>query len=186
MKKLVLLLLLLLVVAIGAFSWAQEERKPKIPHAGGNVTPTEAFKMLAENPEDTFLIDVRSMAEYELVGHPFMAYNIPYMFWTSKGMKTNPDFTKDVTEKFKKTDRFIVISRLGKHSCRAANKLVKAGFKRVYNMLDGFEGDKVKTLSSPDFGHRRKINGWQHDKLPYTYSLNKKFTYKLHDSCGCD
>ena len=185
MKKLVLLILILLV-GLGAFAWAQEKRKPKIPHAGGNVTPTEAFKMLTENPEDTFLIDVRSMAEYELVGHPFMAYNIPYMFWTSKGMKTNPDFTKDVAEKFKKTDKLIVICRSGKRSCRATNKLVKAGFKRVYNMLDGFEGDKVKTLSSPDFGHRRKINGWQHDKLPYTYSLNKKFTYKLHDSCGCE
>ena len=185
MKKLVLLILILLV-GLDAFTWAQEKPKPKIPHAGGNVTPTEAFKMLAENPEDTFLIDVRSMAEYELVGHPFMAYNIPYMFWTSKGMKTNPDFTKDVAEKFKKTDRFIVICRSGKRSCHATNKLVKAGFKHVYNMLDGFEGDKVKTLRSPDFRHRRKINGWQHDKLPYTYSLNKEFTYKLHDSCGCD
>lgn len=186
MRKIGLLLLLLFVVAIGAFSWAQEKRKPKIPHAGGNVTPTEAFKMLAENPEDTFLIDVRSMAEYELVGHPLMAYNIPYMFWTSKGMKANRDFTKDVREKFKKTDKLIIMCRSGKRSCRATNELVKAGFKDVFNMLDGFEGDKVRTIKSPDFGHRRKINGWQHDKLPYTYSFKKKFVYKLHDSCGCE
>ncbi|MCK4649329.1 hypothetical protein KAT51_07380, partial [bacterium] len=83
MKRSILLTLILLV-SIGVSLWAREKGKPKIAHAGDDITPVEAYQMLKEDPKHTFLIDCRTMAEYEFVGHPTMACNIPYKFWTPK------------------------------------------------------------------------------------------------------
>lgn len=185
MKRLVLLTLIL-ILGIGVYLWAAEKGKPKIPHPGGVLTPLEAYQMLIQDPEQTFLIDCRSMAEYELVGHPPMAYNIPYKSWTPEGLKINHDFVKDVSEKFKKTDRLLIICRSGKRSRNACSQLVGAGFKNVFNVSDGFEGDMVRDSSSPHYGHRRYVNGWQHDGLPYTYECEKKLIYKLHSPCDCE
>lgn len=183
MKRLGLLTLILLV-SIGVSLWAREKGKPKIAHAGGDLTPVEAYQMLKEDPKHIFLIDCRTMAEYEFVGHPTMAYNIPYKFWTPKEMVINSTFAEDVAEKFEKTDRLILICRLGKRSCLACNELAKAGFEHLFNVLGGFEGDKVKKKKSIDYGHRRAINGWQYDGLPYTYELDNKLIYS--PPCGCD
>ena len=185
MKKL-LLLTMILFMSIGVSIWAREMIDLRMSHAGDDVTPLEAYRMLMKDPEHTFLIDCRTMAEYEFVGHPPMAYNIPCKFWNPEGMKINPNFAKDVEEKFKKTDRLLIICRSGKRSCLACNILAEAGFKYIFNVLGGFEGDKVKNKNSLNYGYRRHINGWQHDGLPYTYMLNKKLTFKLHSSCGCE
>ena len=186
MKRLVSLTLILLF-STGISTWATEKEQPKIPHAGGDVTPVAAYEMLMADPERTFLIDCRTMAEYEFVGYPPMAYNIPYKFWTpQEGMKINPNFVKDVTEKCEKTNIILIICRSGRRSRLACNKLAKAGFEHVFNVLCGFEGDKVKDKNSANYGHRRCINGWQHDGLPYTYGLKKELIYKLHSPCGCE
>ncbi len=42
------------------------------------LSPQEAYEM-SQNPS-SYLIDVRSIAEYVFVGHPEMAYNIPSSF----------------------------------------------------------------------------------------------------------
>jgi len=47
-----------------------------------HVLSIEAYDMLNTVP-DTYLIDVRTRAEYQLVGHPINAYLFPYMFWTT-------------------------------------------------------------------------------------------------------
>lgn len=46
------------------------------------LSPQEAYEM-AKNPT-SYLIDVRSIAEYVFVGHPEMAYNIPSSFWSEE------------------------------------------------------------------------------------------------------
>ena len=186
MKKVILPVILILAVGAGFIASTQDKVKPKIPHAGGNITPEEAYDMLKEDPEHTFLIDNRTMAEYEFVGHPPTAYNIPYKYWTPAGLESNVGFVGEVEKKFKKTDRLLLICRSGKRSCHGANKLIKAGFKNVFNVLYGFEGDKVKDVNSPHYGHRGYLNGWRRDRLPYTYKLEKKYANELHTSCGCD
>lgn len=183
MKRLVLLVLILLV-SIEVSFWATAKGKSKITHAGDDLTPVAAYQMLKEDPRHTFLIDCRTMAEYEFIGHPTMAYNIPYKFWTPKERVLNSTFTQDVAARFKKTDRLIVICKTGKYSRLACEKLIKAGFKHVFNVLYGFEGDKVKDKKRIDYGHRGAINGWKHDGLPYTYELNDKLTY--FPPCGCE
>ena len=46
------------------------------------VTAKEAYDMWLANPEKVKILDVRMPEEYELVGHPKMAYNIPLVFGT--------------------------------------------------------------------------------------------------------
>ena len=48
------------------------------------------------------------------------------------------------------------------------NALAQAGFTNVYNVIDGFEGDKVDDPTSYYDGKRMK-NGWKNSGAPWTY-----------------
>ena len=47
----------------------------------------------------------------------------------------------------------------------------RRGFTNAYNIIDGFEGDKVDDPTSPDHGKRR-CNGWTNAGLPWTYDVD--------------
>jgi rhodanese-related sulfurtransferase len=136
------------------------------------LSPQEAFEM-AQKPS-TYLIDVRSIAEYVFVGHPEMAYNIPYSFWSEKdkALLTNETFVEDLTERFDKNETLIFLCRSGGRSLSAAKKIVRAGFSKVYNLTQGFEGNKNEN------GYRI-IGGWKNSGVPYTYDLDEKLVYKF-------
>jgi len=53
----------------------------------------------------------------------------------------------------------------------AVNKLAAAGFKTVYTITDGMEGDTVEDLESVFHGKRMK-NGWKNSGLPWIYSID--------------
>ena len=53
----------------------------------------------------------------------------------------------------------------------AVNKLATAGFKKVYNIIDGFEGDKVTDPGSVFCGKRMR-NGWKNSGLPWVYGID--------------
>ena len=142
------------------------------------ISPVEAYKMLKDNLEHTFLIDIRTRPEYEFVGHLPLAYNIPYEFWTPEGNKKNSNFVEDVSEKFRKDDVLIIMCRSGDRSRLACEDLEKASFKHVFDVPAGFEGKKVENKGSIYYGYHRRINGWQHDGLPYTYNINPRLSYK--------
>ena len=69
-----------------------------------------------------------------------------------------------------KTDTVVLICRSGDRSSRAANRLLEAGYSRVFTVVDGFEGDM-----SPD--GRRSVNGWKNSGLPWGYKLEKTKMY---------
>lgn len=69
-----------------------------------------------------------------------------------------------------KTDTVVLICRSGDRSSRAANRLLEAGYSRVFTVVDGFEGDM-----SPD--GRRSVNGWKNSGLPWGYKLEKSKMY---------
>lgn len=147
----------------------------------GQVTSTKAYDMIKADPEHTFIVDIRSRAEYFFVGHPPTAYNIPYRFWSAStdeksGYQDNPHFVSDMTEKFDKTDTIIVMCRSGKRSPLACRYLEEAGFIRILDMTDGFEGDKITDKTNPQYGHRC-INGWKKNNLPWGYEIKKEFIY---------
>ena len=163
----------------------------------------EAYDMLNTVP-DTYLIDVRTRAEYQLVGHPINAYLFPYMFMRNKLRKRkdekygyginvkNKAFTEEIGKVFKKTDNLLIISRDGTRSSLAAKELMKAGFKKTYDVENGFEGPEFPFFADSNkqkfyrqlakrnkihgFNHRRHY-GWQWWGLPWTYEINPKFIY---------
>ena len=58
--------------------------------------------------------------------------------------------------------------RSGGRSAIAVNLLAQAGFRNVYNIVDGMEGDTVDDLTSVFHGQRLK-NGWKNSGAPWTY-----------------
>lgn len=185
MKK-VLVVAVAMVFVVTSLALAGFKYKVKTPHKGGNVTPTEAYEMVKKDPAHAFLVDCRTRAEYQLIGHPEGAYNIPLKFWTGKmGEKeyataTNPNFGKDLLARFNpKTDTLLFVCRSGRRSCGACAEAIKAGFaqERLFNVMGGFEGDKVKFKGSAYCGQRR-LGGWRNEGLPWTYHIDKKLIYQ--------
>lgn len=155
-------------------------------HLGGDVTPAQAFKMIQKNSEHTFLVDCRTRAEYQYVGHPEKSYNIPLRFLSTKAGKKgyvevkNPDFGKQLLSRFNPvTDTLIILCRSGNRSCTACNEAVKAGFKEenVFNMMGGFEGGKNKNKNSV-FNGKRWAGGWKLEGLPWSYKMDSKLMYQ--------
>ena len=166
--------------AYGGFRYAV-----KADHAGGNVTPSQACEMVQKDPAHTFIVDTRTRAEYQLIGHPVGAINIPKAFWTEKlGEKgytlvDNPDFSKDLLARFNPaTDKLVFMCRSGKRSCLSCQAAIDAGWdtKNVCNMLGGFEGDKLKNANSVYDG-KRILGGWKNEGLPWTYHIDKQLVY---------
>lgn len=158
-------------------------------HKGGDLTPSQAYKMATEN-KHVFIVDVRTRPEYVLVGHPTIAYHVPVKFWTGKhaskgyGMVLNDNFSKDLNQRFNpETDTLIFMCRSGSRSCDATNlAALKADWPidKIYNMMGGFEGDKVKTEDSAFYG-KRVLGGWKNEGMPWTYKLDPKLAYPEAD-----
>jgi len=56
-------------------------------------------------------------------------------------------------------------------------KLYVKGYKQVYVVTDGFEGDKIKDGKKKSW---RLVNGWKNSDLPWSYKLNQDKMYKSH------
>jgi len=195
MKKLFFLLIVIGWTAAGFSnpSWCQE---PK------NILSIEAYDMLNAIP-NTYLIDVRTRAEYQFIGHPTMAYLFPYHFFNNDLIKdedtvgyqsnsVNRSFLKEISKVFQEENNLIVICRDGTRSAAAAAKLVENGFKYVYNVKDGFEGPQFPFFEDENrlkyyrqlakrndlhaYKHRRYY-GWQWWGLPWTYDIDLKYVY---------
>jgi len=165
------------------------------------ILSVEAFDMLNTVP-DTYLVDIRTQAEYQFVGHPFKAYNFPYLFFTTTFAKDdekpsyqlakNKVFLEQISKVFKKTDNLLLLDRDGTRSAQAAKELLTAGYKNVFDVHDGFEGSEFPAFEDPNkhkyyrqlakrnniygFEHRRH-SGWQFWGLPWTYDMDPKYVY---------
>jgi len=172
------------VAATEAQKTPPEIPKDKQTTLGLYVTGKEAYDMWQKDQQKIKIIDCRTPEEYAFIGHAPMAANIPSKFMTSdwdekkKGyaMKPNPNFVKEVQKRFTKEDTILVMCRSGQRSAPAVNLLAKAGYTKVYNIPEGFEGDKVKDPQSPNHGKRMQ-NGWRLANLPWTYDLDVNLIY---------
>jgi rhodanese-related sulfurtransferase len=169
-----------------ALAFGQEKYPIKGQHKGGDVIPKQAYEMLKKDPEHTFLVDVRTRYEYQDIGHPVGAYNIPWKFYTVKVGKKgyekilNSNFAADLRARFNpETDTLLLLCRSAARTVAASTAAVDAGFKaeKVFNVLGGFEGDKVKDKNSPFYGKRR-VASWRLDGLPWTYKMDPKYMYQ--------
>jgi rhodanese-related sulfurtransferase len=152
--------------------------KEKQTVLGLYVTAKEAYEKWKADPEKVKILDVRTPEEFLFVGHPSMAWKIPVAAqvyeWDAEKrnfpMKLLTDFVTRVKEVAKPKDVILVMCRSSGRSAIAANLLAKAGFKNVYNIIDGMEGDSVEDQDSVFQGQRLK-NGWKNSGCPWTYKL---------------
>jgi len=189
MKKILLsVLTLTIILTLSVITFASDQEKYPIngKHKGGDVTPKQAYEMLQKDQQHTFLVDVRTRYEYQDIGHPIGAYNIPWKFYTVKvdekgySKVLNKDFANDLKARFNpETDTLLLMCRSAQRTIPATTAAVDAGFKpdKVFNVLAGFEGDKVQDKNSPFFG-QRKVAGWRLDGLPWTYKMDKNLMYR--------
>ncbi|SFN75033.1 Rhodanese-related sulfurtransferase [Roseovarius lutimaris] len=156
--------------------------KSKQTTPGLYITAADAGPVLADHP-NMALIDVRTPSETMLIGYATQAAaNIPSKFVDpglafdpKKGvykMIDNPDFVAGVqawlaSDAASGVDTLLVMCRSGSRSAAAIEKLVKAGVDvTLYNVVDGFEGDKDDTGA-------RTVNGWRNAGLPWTYKVRE-------------
>ena len=166
---------------------------PKRTKLGQYFSAQEAAKFMSNNLSNALFLDVRTPAELMFVGMPTIVdANVPYMVepdfptWddakSTLKLENNSDFVSEVrwrlSEKRLGPDSTIVlICRSGDRSAAAANLLAEAGFKNVYSVVDGVEGDLAK--DGPKAG-QRVVNGWKNADLQWFYTLEKKKMYKIN------
>ena len=178
----VLFLFSTVCVALASDPPADEKKFTK---AGLYVTAKEAYDKWSADKDGVKILDCRTPEEYVFVGHAPMAYNIPSKFFTMDfsaekkeyALKDNDSYIEMVKSVFKPDDVIMVMCRSGHRSAASVNKLTEAGFTKVYNIIDGFEGDVDKDEKSPTFG-LRALNGWKNSKIPMTYALDPKLVYQ--------
>ena len=143
------------------------------------VTAKEAYQRWEAAPEKVKIIDVRTPEEVMWVGHPPMAWKIPVIAvtyeWDAERkqfpMQPLPDFVTRVQTVANTDDTLMVMCRSGGRGAMAVNLLAKAGYKNVYNVIDGMEGDAVEDPNSV-FQGQRLVNGWKNSGLPWTYKID--------------
>lgn len=188
--------LIVLLMASGAAHAFDAASVPPVKRTklGQYLSSQEAAKFMDQNTSKALFLDVRTPAEVNFVGMPQQAdANVPYMrepdfvAWDeAKGtfkLEPNPDFIPEVRRRLaakglKPTDAVVLICRSGDRSAAAANLLAEAGFKNVYSVVDGFEGDLAK--DGPRTG-QRAVNGWKNAGLPWSYKLDKAKMYKMEN-----
>ena len=130
------------------------------------LSPKEAFDLLEANPK-AVLIDVRSSMEFLFVGH---AKGSVHVAWIDEpDWKVDEHFSTHVRQVMlgglssheEDNAPVLLICRSGKRSLEAGEVLIKDGFHDVYNVEEGFEGER------DDDHHRSTQGGWRFHDLPW-------------------
>ncbi len=158
--------------------------------AGLYLDAREAHALKQQSGSHALLVDIRTRGELIYLGMPSVAdAHIPFVDhppgtpWDEKNARfrtdLNPDFEPELARRLAaqglgKQDTVILICRSGDRSARAVNLLTELGYRKVYSVIDGFEGD-VATEGAQ--AGQRVVNGWKNAGLPWTYKLEKNKMY---------
>lgn len=131
----------------------------------GDITAKTAWEILTDDPS-AVLVDVRTEPEWRYVGLPDLeelGKTTVLVSWQAyPEMQMNEGFTREVEAAgVARDDTVLLLCRSGQRSARAAEALTAAGFRRCYNVVEGFEGGKDGD------GHRGKREGWKVAGLPW-------------------
>ena len=148
------------------------------------VTPLDAYAMWKAEPDLVHILDVRTFEEYIFGGHFEMAKNIPVVVprYDPNGSsmpgrppgcsgELNAGFVSTAQALFAPTDRILVMCATGGRAAMAVNLLAQAGFVNVFNIINGFEGDRVDDPGSV-FNGKHMRNGWKNAGLPWGYEFH--------------
>lgn len=134
-----------------------------------NVAVEAAFRRLAESA-GAVLIDVRTRAEWTYVGVPdltSLGKDLILVEWQGfPDSRPNPAFVSEVSERLAALGasedwELYFICRSGARSQLAAQAMLRAGFKRCFNVAEGFEGPLDENR------HRGARTGWKAQALPW-------------------
>ena len=127
-----------------------------LPYAGG-LSPKAAWALFAAG--EAQLVDVRTAEERKFVGHVPGSLHVAWA--TGTALTRNPRFARELEAKVPKDAVVLLLCRSGKRSALAAEAAAKAGFTRVFNVLEGFEGELD---GQQQRGHS---DGWRSHGLPW-------------------
>jgi rhodanese-related sulfurtransferase len=136
----------------------ERARTMRLPYAGA-LLPAEAHALLQQLSASK-LVDVRTQAEWEYVGH--IPDTVLIEWNTYPNGQRNPDFLNELQAQVARGDAPVMfLCRSGARSHQAAQAATQAGYSNSYNILEGFEGDKDAN------GHRNTVGGWRFAGLPW-------------------
>lgn len=124
----------------------------------GQISPLEAWQLLVS--QQAIIVDVRTKEELVFVGQVPNSLHVPWATGTS--LTRNPRFTRELEQKASKEAVILLLCRSGKRSALAAEAATKAGFKQVFNIIEGFEGEMNEQQQ------RGKRGGWRYTGLPWS------------------
>lgn len=132
----------------------------------GDVTAREAWEALMAD-ESAVLVDVRTQPEWAFVGISDLSglNKMPLLAsWQDyPHMAVNPAFADMIAgEDIALDSPLYFLCRSGVRSRSAAQAMTRAGYKKCFNILGGFEGDRDPA------GHRGQQDGWKAAGLPWT------------------
>jgi rhodanese-related sulfurtransferase len=138
----------------------------KEPDMITEISSKEAWVMLRED-QSAILVDVRSHAEWLLVGVPVLdslGKKIICIEWQDSNGNRNPAFLDELQSHIQPDQSLLMMCRSGKRSLMAALAITEAMGQdslTVINISDGFEGDLN------DQKQRKSVNGWCYSGLPW-------------------
>lgn len=187
-------LLVSAVLALFSLSVSAADVPPsesKQTEAGLYVTAFEAYQMLTTAKEHkVVLVDVRDPVEIMFTGSTKMTdIYVPYKIIDTSSFNPKKDvyngvinfgFTKEVIARLDeigadKNAHIIFMCRSGStRSAPAADALYRQGYKNVYSMVDGFQGEKI--AKGVQKGMRAQ-NGWVNSGLPWSWRMESDKAY---------
>lgn len=140
-----------------AWKTAQDQA---LSYAGG-VPPRAAWQLVQQ--QQAVLVDVRSAEERQFVGHVPGSIHVPWA--TGTALTRNPRFVRELEARLSahggKEAVALLLCRSGKRSVLAAQAAEAAGFRHVFNVQEGFEGE-LDALQQRGHG-----DGWRFHQLPW-------------------
>jgi rhodanese-related sulfurtransferase len=122
----------------------------------GAVTPPEAWRLYKEGRAR--LVDVRTAPEVRYVGCVPGAVHVE---WHGTDAKQVERFLHDLKAVAQPDETVLLLCRSGVRSHHAARVAREAGYQDVFNVLEGFEGQR-------NHSHQRGfIDGWRSHGLPW-------------------
>lgn len=122
----------------------------------GAVTPPEAWRLFAAGSAQ--IVDVRTTAELQYVGRVPGSQHVE---WHGKDPAQVQVFLTRLLDAVDLRQPVLMLCRSAVRSHHAACAASAAGIARVFNILEGFEGQRDHARQ------RGRIDGWRHHGLPW-------------------
>ena len=131
----------------------------------GDLKPTDAWKLLAEDKKAQ-LVDVRTRPEWMFVGLPdlqSLGKKPTLQSWqVFPAMDVDGNFAGALAQQIPDRDAPILfLCRSGARSRAAAIAMTQQGYRKCYNVAEGFEGNLDAER------HRGRVGGWKAAGLPW-------------------